>query len=280
MEGKPMKKIFIAVGVLMAAFIIMMAVAVFIVGPMIKTAVNTHGPKMTGTEVRLGDVKMSLFSAKATLVDFLLGNPPGFSAPQAVAAEKIQVNIDKKSLLTNRIVIEKIELISPHLYYEIQGKADNFRGLMTSMRKAAKGAETPSGQKSSKPAAWKSPDKNMLIRECLIKDGRVDLVSNLIKGKTITVALPDLHLTDIGRKEGGATPDEVFKILLYEVYGEIQSAQVSEAMNEQLQAFGTSLEQLKVDARKPIDDTHKGGRKGIDGVRESFNREMKKILGN
>ena len=58
-------------------------------GPIIKNAVNTYGPNITKTEVRLGDVNISIFSAEANLKDFFLGNPKGFKSSQAMSVGSI-----------------------------------------------------------------------------------------------------------------------------------------------------------------------------------------------
>jgi hypothetical protein len=262
------KKILIAAGVLIGALLIMMAASVVVVGPMIRSAVNKHGPKMMGTGVKAQDVDVSLFSDGATLTDFVLGNPPGFTVPQAATAKEIRVRIDKKSLLTDRVVIDAIEVISPHLYYEIQGKTDNFRALLSSMRKAAKAAEPPPGQK---PARWKKPKKHMLIREVIIRDGLVDLAAASLQGKPITVPLPDMRLTNIGAKEGGSTSDKAVKVILYEIYGELQAPSFREALNDQLKVFETSVEQLRGDVPQQVDDNIKRRRNRPDAFADPVN---------
>ena len=67
-------------------------------GPMIKTAVNKYGPEITQTDVRLGAVDISIFSAEAKLKDFLLGNPKGFASPHAMKVGAINLNVDEKSI--------------------------------------------------------------------------------------------------------------------------------------------------------------------------------------
>ena len=62
-----MKKwVLIGIGLLVIV-VIVLVVGISNLGPIIKKAVNTYGPKITKTEVRLGDVDVSLFSAKARL---------------------------------------------------------------------------------------------------------------------------------------------------------------------------------------------------------------------
>ncbi|MBL0715005.1 MAG: hypothetical protein JJV98_15035 [Desulfosarcina sp.] len=58
-------------------------------GPIIKKAVNTYGPQITQTEVRLGDAGVSVFTGEVKLKEFLLGNPKGFSSPQALGRQHL-----------------------------------------------------------------------------------------------------------------------------------------------------------------------------------------------
>ena len=236
------KKILIAAGVLLGALLVIIIASAVVVGPMVRSAVNKQGPKMMGTAVKAEDVDTTMFSAGATITGFVLGNPPGFETPQAATAKEIRVRLDKKSLLTNRTVIESIEVISPHLNFEIQEKTDNFRALLSSMRKAARAAAPPPGQK---PSSWKKPEKQMLIREVIIREGLIDLAAAKIKGTPVTVPLPELRLTNVGAQEGGLTPDKVFKMILYQIYNELHSPPLREAFNDQLKIFETSVDQLR-----------------------------------
>ena len=68
-----MKKWIAILGAVIIAIIVVIVIGLSNLGPIIKKAINTYGPKMTQTEVRVGDVDVSLFSVKATLKDFYLG---------------------------------------------------------------------------------------------------------------------------------------------------------------------------------------------------------------
>ncbi len=271
-----MKKFLIAIGVVVVVLIIIIVMAVSNLGPMIKTAVNKYGPGITKTDVRLNDVDVSLFSAEATLTDFLLGNPQGFNTPHAMTVKKIHVNVDEKSILEDPIVIDKIEVLAPHINYEIKGKTDNFRALLDNIKKTTGAKEAPPEPKQPTPAEGEKPKKNILIKEFILKDGTVDLATTVLKDQTVTATLPDLHLTDIGKKEGGTTPAKAFQTIFDEIYGKLQSSQVKDVLNKQLKELGASLDQLKFDTGGQIDETLKKGKKELDSVKDS----VKGLFGN
>jgi hypothetical protein len=69
-----MKKwILIGAGAVVVIVVVILVLAVSNLGPIIKSAVNTYGPNITKTDVRLGDVDVSIFSGQAQLKDFFLG---------------------------------------------------------------------------------------------------------------------------------------------------------------------------------------------------------------
>ena len=96
--------------------VIVLVVGLSNLGPVIKSAVNTYGPEITKTDVRLGDVKVSLFSAEAQLKDFYLGNPKGFKSPQAMKVRSIKMDVNEKSITTDTIVVDRIEVVDFSLH--------------------------------------------------------------------------------------------------------------------------------------------------------------------
>jgi uncharacterized protein involved in outer membrane biogenesis len=111
-----MKKLLLIGGVIIVIIIVALVIGVSKLGPIIKNAVNTYGPKLTKTEVSLSDVNISLLSGKAKPKDLILGNPQGFKSAEAMKVGSILVDVDEKSLTKDTIVIDKIEVIAPADY--------------------------------------------------------------------------------------------------------------------------------------------------------------------
>jgi uncharacterized protein involved in outer membrane biogenesis len=148
------------------------------IGPLIKTAVNTYGPPITKTEVRLGDVGISIFSGEAKLKDLFLGNPKGFKTPQAMTVGSIFVDVDEKSLTKDTIIIDKVEVVRPQITYEKASGTDNFQTILNNVKSA-----TGPGTTTKKPAEEKSGGKKLLIRDFIIKDGKVNLSMTALAGR-------------------------------------------------------------------------------------------------
>jgi uncharacterized protein involved in outer membrane biogenesis len=231
-------------------------------GPIIKRAVNTYGPEITKTEVRLGDVDISLFSGQAELKDFLLGNPKGFKSPQAMKVRSIFAKVDKKSLTGNTIIIDRIEVVGPDITYDKVGGTDNFQTILNNVKQSEEKGK-PSEEKTAKPEKEEG-GKKLLIRDFIIREGKVNLaVSTPLGEKTVSASLPDIHLKDLGKEGGGASPGKIFEEVFAALHEKITSPVVSDMLNKELKGMGTSLEAVGGTATKQLETLKAGGQKGV-----------------
>lgn len=261
--GRTMKK-----WILMGACAVVVIIVVIVVlglsnlGPIIKSAVNTYGPKITKTEVRLGDVNISIFSAEADLKDFFLGNPKGFKSPEAMKVGSIHVNVDEKSLTGDTIVIDKVEVVGPEITYEKTGRTDNFKAILNNVKGSSKEAKT-----SKKASAKEGGGKKLVIKNFIVKQGKVDLTVSIgVTDKTVSASLPDIHLKDLGKEKGGATPEEVFEKVFAALYKKITSPAVTDLLNKELKAMGTSLDALSGGVGKQLEAIKAGDKEGTGSV--------------
>ncbi|MGD8491967.1 MAG: hypothetical protein PVH44_00095 [Desulfobacterales bacterium] len=233
-----MKKwIFIGFGAIVILLIVVVVVGISKLGPLVKMAVNTYGPKITDTELRVDDVGLSLFSAEAKLKKFFLGNPKGFKSPSAMTVGSIFVDVDQGSITKNPIIINRIEVVEPEITYEKRGKSDNFQSILSNVQK-----NVPQKGSAKKETAKEGPGKQLIINDFIVKKGKVNLAVAMAAGtlgeQEIKVDLPDIHLKDIGREKGGASAAEVTKEIVAALYGKIQSPAVMGALTEKLKSLG------------------------------------------
>jgi uncharacterized protein involved in outer membrane biogenesis len=259
-----MKKwILIGAGVVVAVIIVAVILIATNIGPMIKKAVNTYGPDITKTDVRLGDVDISLLSGKAKLKKLFLGNPKGFKSPYAMKVGSILVDIDKKSITKDTIIIDRIEVMSPDISYEKIKGGDNFQTIMKNVT---------SSVGSEKQAAKKQPEKKeggkkLLIKDFVVKGGKVNLTMSLLGEKSITAPLPDIHLTDIGKKKGGASPAEAFKEIFQSLSAKITSPAVTDTLNKGLKSLGAGLNALGSGSTEQLKSTQESAKKAAEGLK-------------
>ncbi|MGD8836173.1 MAG: hypothetical protein PVJ84_17685 [Desulfobacteraceae bacterium] len=262
-----MKKIvFIALG----AFVLIVAGVVVFglskIGPIVQSAVNTYGPGITKTDVSLGDVDVSLFSAQAKLENFHLGNPKGFKSPEAMKVGSILVDIAESSLTEETIVIDRIEVLNPQLTYERTLKSDNFQAILNNITRGAGKSGKKSGGESGNQQAG---SKKIIIKDFQLKGGKINLAASMLgQEKSVTTTLPEIHLTNIGDKKGGLIPAEAFKVIFAELSKHINSPDVMNVLGEQLKELKLNPETLLKNAPKEIKD--------LKGVGD----KLKNLLGN
>lgn len=248
--------------------IVVVVVAIFVlltnIGSVIKTAVNTYGPDITRTEVHLSDVKVSLLSARAEITGLSIGNPPDFRAPKAAEVGSVYLDVDEKSLMRDTIIIDRIEVVAPHITYEKRSGTDNFQTILNNIKKQTV-QEKPPGEK---PGATAEKDtgkgKKLIIRDFVVRDGKVTLAMAALGGREITASLPDIHLTDIGQKDNGATPAEAARQIVAALYEKISGPAVTDALNNQLKKLETGVQKAGEEVQKRTKDLE-GKLKGLLG---------------
>jgi len=169
-----MKKwILICVG-MVVIIIIVLIFGLKNLGPVIKNAINKYGPAITKTEVHIGDVSVSLFSGKAELRDFYLGNPEGFKSQQAMKVGSIRLDVDETSITSDTIIINTIEVVAPEINYEKASGTDNFKTILNNVKNSI-----TSDNKASKGSSEEKRGKKILIKNFIVRDGEVSLIMPL-----------------------------------------------------------------------------------------------------
>lgn len=208
-----------AVGV---AALLLVVVFVFLISNLdsiIEVAVEEEGSAVTQVQVTLGEADISPASGKGALRNLVVANPKGYKTPTAFSLGEVAVDIDIGTLANDVVVINAITVTKPQITYEIGGKAGTNldairRNVANYLGPATKDGKTPAGK------AEKGGDgPKFIIRNLYVRDGSVSVSAVGLGGKKLTAGLPDIHLKDIGKKSGGASPGEVIEQLLDEVGG-------------------------------------------------------------
>lgn len=240
--------VFIA-GAVCAALIVL---ALGSLGFLIRYAITTHGPAFLHTRVELGSCTVSPFSGMATLHDFVLGNPDGFSRPDAVRVKSLTVQLDWLSVLSNTLVIRALEIQQPNIHYEKKVGTDNFKVLLERFKTDAQ--ENGTGvipEKPSRPArSREKAGKKLLIHDLLISSGTVTMNLPQTGGRNLTVPLPTLHLTDLGAESGGASPAVIGQAILKSLYKEVTRAGIGETVDRVIGIAGAAAGN---EAKKGVD---------------------------
>ncbi len=222
-----MKKWLIAAGALAAVLLLAAVVFIARLDSLITRAINLYGPEITGTEIRIDDVRVSILSGQATLKNFYLGNPKGFRSDHAMKVASITLNLELGSLMGQTIVVNRIEVVQPDIVYEKKGGTDNFKTIARHAEQKAKEAGLTGGETETKKS-----EKKMMIRDFIIRGGHVILYTPDLPSGAARAAIPDMHMRNVGKD--GAPPERVFSQVLDALYDRLTMPIVVDTLNRGL----------------------------------------------
>lgn len=203
------KKIAIGLGVIVVVVAVGIYYAATNADKMVKAAIESNGSRVTQVAVALDAVDLSLQDLKAGLRGLTVANPPGFKTARAVSLDEISVDI--ADISRELIVIDEIMVRAPEITYEIASGGSNIAAIQENVDNFMKVAQGPSGggDSAASSSGGESAGPKIIINNLYIQDGSVNVSASLMQGKTLTTPLPNIHLTDIGKDSGGASPAEV-----------------------------------------------------------------------
>lgn len=204
-------------GGIVIGVLILLAVALYYVysslDSIVKTAVENYGSDMTQAVVKLDQVDIELTSGKGALRGLDVGNPSDFKSERALRLGEISLQLDVASATGDPIVVEEIAITAPEVTYEFGLKGSNIDALKRNVDAYTTKGKT-AAQASPTSEASDKPGKKLVVEHLYIRQGTVRVSATELGGKTATAPLPDIHLTGIGKKSGGATAGEVAEQVL------------------------------------------------------------------
>lgn len=136
----------------------------------ISSAIKHVGSKMLDTKVDVKEFKSKPFAGEVHVGDFTIANPKGFNAGNVIEVKNFDVKVDPKSVLSDEIVIEYMELsgVNALAEYDIVENRINMHVLLNNVKRSL-GKEpqplivinTPSWMKKENILNWfeSSPEK-------------------------------------------------------------------------------------------------------------------------
>lgn len=261
-----MKKLIIGGVVLVVLVVGILAYVLLNVDSIVKLAVNEYGPKVTKTDVVLNGADIGLFSGSGSLSGLRVGNPvnKGFKPRDLLSVGKISVKLDRDSLLSDTIVIHEISILAPKITYETKGKLDNFEALLQNIKQSTGGANSSGSASKQEETADQSASKKIIIENLWVRDGEITADITGLPGEGLTLGLPEIHLTDIGKDSGGASPAEAMTALVNGLYGGLEEAFKNSG------DFAMKGGQWVIDqAGGAVDSVTKGAQEGVGGAVDS-----------
>jgi hypothetical protein len=265
-----MKKILIALAVL----VLIIAGGVFYVwqnlGSLIKTAVEEAGTRVTQVKVSLKEADAgNVTSGALALRGLVVGNPSGFKTDSAFQLGEISVKVDPATVTSDTIVIKEVVIGAPHVTYEFAGSGSNIGTIQKNVE-----AFAGSGGGQSTSSSSSSGGKKVIIENLYVRDGKVDVSADFLQGQKTGAALPTIHLKDIGKSGGGATPAQVAEQVIAAISKSATSAVAKLDVGAIKDALGKELGAKMGDVQKTMEQGTGGAtdmlKKGTGGAQEGL----------
>ena len=209
-----MKKLMIrAVIAVLVLLVVAVGLSIYFLGSIVKKGVETVGPQITGTEIKLDSATLSLLSGSGKLKGLLVGNPQGFKSPSAIKVGSVSVGVAPGSLLSGKVHVKEVRVEAPEITFEGGLKGNNLGKLLDNVQAATGGSE-----KTATPEN-KAASRKLQVDDFVITGGRINLSVDLsvLGGKSATVPLPEIHLTNLGSGPDGITAGDLTAKVLKEL---------------------------------------------------------------
>ena len=251
-----MKAIRILIGLVIAA-IAVIAIVVIIglqnINGIVKAAVEKVGPQVTGTEVRLAEVDITLTEGRGTLQGLSIANPKGFSNNNVFSLGQITLQIDPVSITGDVIIIEELTISAAKVLAEQKNITDtNLQALLDNVTAGAKNGGGKSGGASGDSSSPEQQIK-LAVKQFSFNASELQLVTEQFGEKTLK--LPTIKLNDLGSAEKGLTPQQLAHAILKPLL-----AQAKKAAQKELERLAKSEaeDKLKEKLSEELTDEQKG----------------------
>lgn len=223
-----MKKILISGVIVVVVLIVVgvLAVGMFLDGA-IKKGVETVGPKLTKVDIKLDAVSLSILSGSGSVKGLLVGNPEGYKTPQAINVGHASLAISPGSLLSDKIVVKSVRVDAAEITFEGGLGGNNLSKILDNVTAATGGSGAKTEADAPKDDA---PGKKLQVDDFLVTGAKVNVSLTGLGGQTVTVPLPDIHLTNLGDGPEGITAAELMK----EVLGKVIPAAIQVATSDKV----------------------------------------------
>lgn len=232
------------ISLVVLAVLIVIAIGVFL-NRIVKTTVETYGPRLTQTSVTLDSVHLSLLTGSANITGLVVGNPKGYQTPNAISVGTIAVGVNPLSIFSKKVVIRSLRLEAPEINFEGGFGGNNLSRILDNVDSAGNTGAPPA---SPAPAEAK-PEKRYQVDDLLVTGAKVEVIlTGMAQPEVVT--LPDIHLTDLGEGADGITAKDLARRILSSINAATLEAVAADAIK--LGKNAATLKQAGENAGKQI----------------------------
>jgi len=181
----------------------------FSLNSLVKKGVETIGPRITRTDVKLGAAVLSPLSGSGRLLDLSIGNPQGFTG-SAITIGSMEIDVNEKTALSKTIVIDKILITSPEISL-IGTLTGNNLGKLIQNIKGYGSSKTQEGGDSS----GNGSSRKFIVKKVVITGIRLRVAASALdQNVSQTIPLSEIELENLGSGGNGISPAEISEQIL------------------------------------------------------------------
>lgn len=276
------RSLLIVVGALAVLLLVVVGVFVYVLGNLdgiVKDVIESQSSEVAGVPVTVSGVAIKPFEGRGTISGLKVANPDGFNSDSAVSLGGIVVAIDTTTVTQPVIVIKEISVDAPMVTYELAPGGNNIGVISKNVQKSA--GDGSGGQ--AEPGESEAAGTKLIIERLDIRGGRVRVAAStgILGDRQIEGTLPDISLRNIGKDQGGATPEQVAEKVMAAITSAASQSAAKLGVGTTLDGLKQKLEatiggKLPADsdaAKKALEDA---GKK-LDGT---VGEGLKKLFGN
>ncbi len=262
------------VGGLILAVILLIAFGFSNLDSIVEEAVEKVGSRVAQVDVELDKASISVTEGTGALMGLSVDNPKGFHTDSAMRLGEIKVSISEKSDLET-VIIKEVLISAPEVTYEVGSDGSNIDAIQKNVDAFV--AKHAGGK--SEPAPSKGEGPKLIIENLKVQKGVVNVSATLLKGKKLSAPLPDIHLKDIGKKEGGVGPAKIASDLIAAITKKTGDAVGTLGLDKLLGDAGAAVSEAASDAGKKVKEGVSGATDDVKKGVEDVGSSVKKLFG-
>jgi hypothetical protein len=232
----------------------------------VKRAVETFGPRFTRVDVKLDQVSLSLLTGGGDFKGLVIGNPPGYTTPQAIRVGSAGFGIKPSSVFSDKVIIRYIHLESPQITLEGDLSGNNLNTILANIQSTTGGGKTAGTNAPSKAEAAQ-PARKLQVDDFVISGAKLSL-SLKGSGKETILSLPEIRLADLGTGPEGITSAELTREVIHAILQECLKAAAG-SFSDMGKAAQSAVKEL-------ANELGKSANAGASNVSRSINEILKK----
>jgi len=259
-----MKKVLIALAVIVVLVIGGAFLLFSNLDKLVETGIEKAGTETLGTPVEVGRVELALSAGSASIYDFSIANPPGFTNADMVSFDELSVVINLQNTSSEQIHISSVVARNPHVRYESSDGTSNVDTVS---------ARFENGEAEA-VAESETSTVNLIIDSILIEDINGILQSGLLP-EPVEVSLGDINLSGL---EG--SPDELANQIMAPVLSQIGAVAAqsllqatTDLLGSSVEGVGEQLDDAADQVEDALDDVSEQANEILEGVGNLFNKD-------